>query len=85
MSISEPEVWGKGHGQFAVTYTLTSSIAEIIGDSGLWREVPGADWETWAASVKDVYTGKGLRGLGFDVDDDLIVSLSDKNVRPQVP
>jgi hypothetical protein len=60
---------------FRFSYITTSSIERIIVDNGLFRPVPGTNWQQWAASVPLVLHQRGPAQLRHLAGEDLIVDL----------
>lgn len=75
-NFSEPEIYGRRRAAFSLGYSWTGSVLTVIGNSGLWRPVPGSDWRRWQAAM-DLGPShpRGTARLTFDVGDDKLVDL----------
>ncbi len=80
MRIAEPEIYGRKGAAFSMTYTLMRDkhappIMWPAPVGALWRPVPGADWNVWAASLPLARGNRGIAGLKHRAADDVIVDL----------
>ncbi len=81
-SVGDPAIYGPTTVRLTATYRIYSSgLKEILGSSGMWAPVPGADWNRWAASVATHLSPRGVVGLVLSTSDDKIVDLC----RPDKP
>jgi hypothetical protein len=74
LTLSEPEIHGRKGAAFSMTFTLISSLADIVRNSGLWRPVPNTDWAKWAATIPS-NKPRGNAGLRVGNDVDAIIDL----------
>lgn len=81
-SMSEPELYGRTKARFSLTYVVNNAnLRAMLGASGLWRPVPGSNWQRWAAGLGPVLGARGHAGLVFSPNDDKIIDL----LRPSDP
>lgn len=74
---SEADLYGPNICRFQfVAKIFQSDLSSIIGDSGIWRTDPGADWTRWATSLADsALNPRGVAQLTFSTNEDRIVDL----------
>lgn len=77
------------HGQTQVHLEMSyrvagASLAQIMNFGGLWRAVPGSDWELWATSIKDPLSSRGLAQIRFTPGEEEIVDLCAR-IPPEPP
>lgn len=82
LRLSEPEIYGKKAAAFSFTYSFVSSLRTILAESGLWRQPPGSNYGTWAASMvkEGVFNPRGSAQLRLNPGDDAIVDLCAQRV-----
>lgn len=76
--LSEPQIYGKTSASFSLTYRLVSKRPRPMFDFpslGIWRPVPGGDWNRWSASLNIARDSRGIAGLRHRAQDDVIVDL----------
>lgn len=87
--VSEPQIFGRRSVSISCSYALFCTVFDVFAASGLWRPVPGSDWQRWASSLSNAaWAARGNAGLAFSTDQDYIVDLcmegaSPRPVRPQ--
>jgi hypothetical protein len=75
-TFDEPELYGRRKAAFSLGYSWTGSVGTVLGDSGLWRPVPGSNWRAWQLVMNQAAShARGLAKLTFDVGDDKIIDL----------
>jgi len=60
---------------FSVTWAVYTYAADIMKATGMWRPVPGASANLWAASMAKAFSVRGYAGLESFTSDDVIVDL----------
>lgn len=80
MSLAEPEIYGQQAASFSIVYTLAEGrggnpAVSFYPLAGLWRPVPGTNWNRWSASVTKAQSLRGTAGLRHRAADDAIVDL----------
>jgi hypothetical protein len=60
---------------FEMVYLVTSQIARIMADTGIWREVPRTAYPLWRASLGAAIGPRGFAGLRSFASEDVIVDL----------
>ncbi|MFO0801475.1 MAG: hypothetical protein U0804_28755 [Gemmataceae bacterium] len=75
-SMAEPEIYGRTKAKFGLTYLVSDAfLPTMLQASGMWRPVPGSNWQRWVASLGPVLGPRGHAGLVFSPNDDRIVDL----------
>lgn len=78
LSMSEPEIYGRRKAAFSFSFTFAQPLKEIASSTGLWRPVPGSDWNRWAQSLQtSALNPFGFAKLALSISDDRIVDLCD--------
>ncbi|WP_020474932.1 hypothetical protein [Zavarzinella formosa] len=80
MRISEPQIYGRQAASLSMTYTFVwnttvPNVENFMPTDGIWRPVPGGNWNLWSQSLGAARANRGraeLRHLAFD---DVIVDL----------
>lgn len=60
---------------FEVGYWFPATLFQILYASGLWRQVPNANWNLWATSIAPALGVRGYQQLRNLASDDAIVDL----------
>jgi hypothetical protein len=68
------EIYGRSLG-FTVGYTIICGLDKILQASGIWRPVPGSNWQLWSTSMSALQGNRGSARLSKTASDDLIVDL----------
>lgn len=66
------DIYGRTVG-FDIGYTLICGIDLILQASGIWRAVPGTNWQQWATSMEVLQNNRGYAQLSTQASDDVIV------------
>lgn len=74
-SASEPEIYGRSIAKFSMTWTKNLSTIEKFFVDTLWATVPNSDWNLWSANANGALSYRGVAGLKFNPDDDILVDL----------
>lgn len=75
-SITEPECFGRKRFQFGFTFTITTTLQELLLKSGIWTSPPNRNWQKWSASLQDTALNpRGYYELTMDVGQDRVTSL----------
>lgn len=75
-TMGEPEIYGRRGAFFSCTYTFVCSLRDMLRASGLWRPVPGTNWQQWAGSLAgNAMSSRGNAGMKFDAAGDHIIDL----------
>ena len=89
ISISEPEIYGKVSARLSASWWYLTTWINAFKANGLWRPVPGSDWNVWfksmtasAGSTANWFGPRGSAGLDFSLSDDLLVSLCSGPANP---
>lgn len=62
--------------QFRISWQVTYlSLTNFLEKSGLFRPVPGGDWNLWKISIQDITGIRGVAKLSTNKNEDLIVDL----------
>lgn len=77
MTIGEPEIFGPQSGSFSITYMILNEKGNqsFFPLAGLWRPVPGTNWNKWSTSIAKTQGLRGTAGLRHRAADDAIVDL----------
>jgi hypothetical protein len=80
IALGEPELYGPGSAAFTLNYRLVYSKRAGVDREfplvGLWRPVPGADWNRWSTSLANgAQAARGFANLRHRAGDDVIASL----------
>lgn len=74
--------FGRGLGSrvsnFAVSWTLTGCLDDMLRNGGIWEAISGTNWQSWAQSMIDagVWGNRGTAGLYYNSSEDAIVDLN---------
>ncbi len=76
-NVSDARIYDKPTVRIVLQYTTTGpDLATILTRGGLWRPVPGSNWDTWATSLAVPVGPRGwATGLRFTPGEDTIVDL----------
>ena len=74
-SMSEPNLYGRAVTSFSLTYIFITSFANLMKVSGMWRPVPGSNWNKWASSLDDNLGSRGNQRLRFTPDQEVIIDI----------
>lgn len=78
-SMREHDAYGAPTVDFSFAYMFTSSLENILGDSGMFRKPPVTmnDWDAWKLSMEQskAWNARGLSQLEFKDADDSIVDI----------
>lgn len=86
LSIREANLYGVPSIHFALNYKYTTTIKNLLESHGLFRPVPGSDWQKWATSLQNTaWAPRGLAGLKFDNSHDAIVDLGSPKEQLPLP
>lgn len=70
---------------FAIGYTFSSTLTQIILDSGLWRAPPGANWSDWRQSMEaSTHHNRGHAKMRHNVGADVLVDLCENPAIPSM-
>lgn len=61
--------------RFLVTWRMVACLHEILAKAGLWDAVPGTNYQTWRASMADVFNIRGISRTRFNANDDVVFDL----------
>ena len=79
--MSEPEIYGRQGASFSFSYLLTTTLANIVGASGLWTPVGTSNYSLWRTSLANrALHPRGNAQLRFQPSEDVIVDLCAGNV-----
>lgn len=78
--IAEPEIHGKSGASYSMTYRLLKGTGDaaqrfFMPSGGLYRPVPGTDWNRWSTSLPFARAPRGRAGLQHKSNDDVIIDL----------
>jgi hypothetical protein len=75
-SFSEPECLGRKKFDFSITFSVTTTLDELLSNSGIWTPAPGRDWQAWSTSLQDTALNpRGFFEFRFDAGQDRVTSL----------
>jgi hypothetical protein len=81
LRMREPEIYGRRKAAFSFSFSYTRQLKDILNATGLWRAVPGSNWQTWAQSMQlGPANPYGFSGLEIRPGDDSIVDGCGGNV-----
>jgi hypothetical protein len=80
MVMGEPQIYGPVSALFNLNYKMILPGKQganiVFPTAGLWRPVPGGDWNIWSASLANgAQHPRGLAGMTHDADAEAIVDL----------
>lgn len=74
--LNEPECFGRRKFAFSVSFTVTTSLQQLLTRSGMWSPAPGRDWRVWSLSLQDTALNpRGYYALEFDAGQDRVTDL----------
>ena len=63
-TVSDPTIYGQKRVHLEMRYRVAGiGLDQILNNGGLWRQVPGGDWQKWATSIAVPSGCRGLAGL----------------------
>jgi hypothetical protein len=71
----DPDAFGKPMARFSCTLLVTGTQVQFL-TAGLWEPVVGAgDYTKWKTSLGKIWDNRGIAGLKFDANADVIIDL----------
>lgn len=76
--VGEPTIYGPGcqRVKLMLSYLVAGiGLEGIIAGGGLWRPVPGSNWQVWVGSVATALSSRGTAELTWTANEDKLVDL----------
>jgi hypothetical protein len=82
-NMEDVSIYDRQRVRLSMTYKVAAvEVKEMLTHSGLWRPVPGSNWQRWAAALLPHLSARGIRQLSFDLRDDRIIDLCGPTAPP---
>ncbi len=74
-SAEDPDAYGKPMAKFSCTLAVVGTMRKFLNE-GLWEPVKGTPtYDQWKKSLGNIWSSRGISGLGFDQNEDAIIDL----------